>query len=167
MSIRRVAVLALLCCVCPAAAARDVPKAYASIRDQLRLSAVPVLLPVPVPPAIQPSRSFTVLSADRSGYAVGFSPRKQCYEALSCAFFHVAGFTRTALPDRSYRKDRSVRLSDGTRGYFRPQDCSGASCAEATLTFEHYGAIYELAVKAGRDDLRVLKDAYRNLRIVR
>jgi hypothetical protein len=122
---------------------------------------------VPLPRAIGPARSITVVAADRTGYIVGFSPETRCLEALSCSFFHVSGFTRLALADRSYLRDRPVKFNDGTRGFFRPRDCSGASCTEASLTFERFGAIYEIDVKVGHDDLRVLKSAYRNLRLIR
>jgi hypothetical protein len=148
------------------ASAASSAEAYGAIRDQLRPSGVPVLLPVPLPREIQPARSITVVAADRTGYVVGFSPETHCFEALSCSFFHVSGFTRTALADRSYLRDRPVTFNDGRRGFFRPQDCSGASCTEASLTFERFGAIYEIDVKVDHDDLRVLKCAYRNLRLV-
>lgn len=161
-------VLVLLSLVMSAAAAAEIPRApYAAIREQLRSSAVPVLLPVPLPRAVRPARSITVMGADRTGYTVGFSPLIHCSEALSCAFFHVSGFTRAASSDRSYLRDRPVRLSDGTRGFFRPEDCSGAGCTQASLTFERNGAVYELAVKVGRDDLPTLESAYRTLRRIR
>jgi len=166
MSRAAVFFLALLCPIWPARAAAANPSpVYGSIHPQLRLSSVPVLLPMPLPQAIGPIRSVAVISAGRAGYYVGFSPVTHCGGALSCAFFHVAGFPGTTRIDRSYR-DRPVRLPDGTRGFFRPEDCSGASCTEASLIFERYGAVYELDAKPARNSLRVIESAYGYLRIL-
>jgi hypothetical protein len=134
----------------------------------LRSSVVPVLLPVALAPHIfGPIRSVTVISAGSGGYYVAYSPVRRCAGALSCAFFHVSGYPATMHPRRSYGHDRAVRLADGTRAYYRPWDCSGASCTEAQLTFERAGAMYELDAKVGRENLTALESAYRSLRVVR
>jgi hypothetical protein len=140
------------------------PHVDIAIRERLRASSVPVLLPVPLPPALGPVRSIAVIDADASGYYVGDSPVARCGGALACAFFHVAGFPSSDHVDRAYRRERVVRLADGTRAYFRRSDCSGASCTEASLTFERPGALYEIDAKSGHDDLALLEDAYRRLR---
>src|ERR1700694_1180684 len=124
MSRAAVSFLALLCISWPARAAAGLPPVYGALHTQLRVSAVPVLLPIPVPRAIGPVRSIAVITAGPAGYYVGFSPVTHCGGALSCAFFHVAGFPGTTRMDRSYRRDHPVRLPDGTRGFFRPEDCS-------------------------------------------
>jgi hypothetical protein len=150
-----------------AAAASDMPLTYAAIRPQLRTSAVPVLLPMPPPPAIRPLRSIAVISAGPGGYYVGFSSVVRCAGALSCAFFHVSGYPATRRPGRVGGRDRALRLPDGTRGFYTPGDCSGASCTEASLTFERRGTVYELDAKVAEDSLEVLERAYRTLRILR
>jgi hypothetical protein len=136
------------------------------LRGALRASAVPVLLPSPLPRALGRVRSVAVISAGRGGYYVGYSALERCGGALACAFFHVAGFAGPARLEHLER-DRTLRLSDGTRGVFRPKDCSGASCTEASLFFTRRGTLYELDVKIGDDDRGVLSDAYRTLRAVR
>jgi hypothetical protein len=150
--------------------ARDnagVRQAYAAIRPRLLASALPVLLPMPIPPAIGTVRAITVVSADRGGYYVAFSPIVRCAGALSCTCLHVAGYRATPQTSRRLRGDRPVRLLDGTRAIFRPRDCSGASCTEASLTFMRRGTAYEIDASLVADDLALLESVYGNLRRVR
>jgi hypothetical protein len=142
------------------------PATYNSLRSALDASAIPVLLPSPLPRAIGSVRSVTVISAGRSGYYVGYSPLRHCAGALACAFFHVAGFAPPARLE-PLERDRPIRLFDGTRAVFRPKDCSGSGCTEASLLFTRRGALYELDAKVPANDLDVLLTAYRNLRVVR
>jgi hypothetical protein len=153
----------------PVVAARPTGAAplYSAIRTELRRSAVTVLLPLRVPRSIGPIRSVALIDAGASGYYVGFSPLPQCAGALSCAFLHVYGYPATAGMDRSYRRDRAVRLPGGARGFYHPQDCSSAGCTEASLTFERGGAVYELDAKVGPNNLAPLLDTYRGLHVIR
>ena len=139
---------------------------YAALRAGLRASAVPVLLPQPWPTRFGPVRSIALISVGRSGYYVGFSTLEHCSGALSCASFHVAGFpgARAVPPTPG---GRPVRLPDGTRAVFRPTDCSGAGCTEATLTFARGGAVYELDAKVVGDARITLEGVYRSLRVMR
>ncbi len=137
-----------------------------SIRAALRRSSVAVLLPASIPRSVGPIRTITVIEAGRTGYYVGYSAVRNCSGGLSCTFFHVAGFP-SALRDPLDRRDRPVRLADGQRARFRPRNCTGASCTEASLSFERAGAVYEIDVKAERNDLAVLEAAYRQMRPVR
>ncbi len=148
------------------AARASLPPADRSIRIALRASAVPVLLPRSLPRAIGPIRSVAVISAGRRGYYVGYSPIAHCAGALACAFFHVAGFAAPARLER-LAHDRPVQLFDGTRGIFRPQDCSGASCTEASLFFVRRSTLYELDARVAADALSVLANAYRTLHVLR
>jgi hypothetical protein len=136
------------------------------VRSALRASAVPVLLPSALPRKLGFIRSVAVISADRAGYYVGFSPLKHCAGGLRCAIFHVAGFAKTG-PVEHQEYDRPLQLADGTRALFRPSDCSGAACTEASLFFARRGVLYELDANAGADDRVVLTDTYRALHIVR
>ena len=148
------------------AAAADQPPPNPSVRSALRASAVPVLLPSKLPRELGNVRSVAVIGAGRGGYYVGYSPLEHCAGALACAFFHVAGFAGPARLEHS-EHDRALRLSDGTRALYRPRDCSGASCSEASLFFVCRGTLYELDAKTGADDLRTLLGAYRNLHRLR
>ncbi len=136
------------------------------VRTALRASIVPVLLPR-LPGALGPIRSIAVISAGHNGYYVGFSTLGQCGGALSCSSFHVAGYPNTRRLDRSYRHDHAVRLFDGTQGFYRPADCSGASCSEASLFVERSYGVYEIDAKVDRDELAVLEHAYRTLQPLR
>jgi len=136
------------------------------VRSALRASAVPVLLPSELPRALGFIRSVAVISADRAGYYVGYSPLEHCAGGLRCALFHVAGFTKSG-PFEQQQHDRPLQLFDGTRAVFRPRDCSGAACTEASLFFTRRGVLYELDANAAADGLAVLTDAYRALRIFR
>jgi len=107
-----------------------------------------------------------VISAGASGYYLGFSTVADCAGALSCASFHVAGF-REGAPDRSGSGGVPIALPDGGRGVFHPEDCSGASCTEASLSFTRGRYGYEIDVKSGPDDRRLLLEAYRHMRLVR
>jgi hypothetical protein len=165
---RAVACLALTALIClpnAATAATRLPAGRA-IRGALRASAVPVLLPSALPRELGSVRSVAVISAGRDGYYVGYSPLDHCAGALACAFFHIAGFAPPARLEH-LGHDRALRLSDGTRALYRPSDCSGASCTEASLFFARRGTLYELDAKTGADDLRVLTQVYRTLRIER
>lgn len=142
-------------------------RSYANIRPQLRTSAVPVLLPGRLPRALGAIRSVAVISAGSTGYYVGFSPLTHCSGALSCAYFHVAGYPRSTLLDHASHSGREVRLPGGAHGFFHPTDCSGAGCTEASLLFLRGAAIYELDAKVPHDALAVLECAYRDLRKVR
>ncbi len=162
--------VAAFLCAQPPAAGEPVrwPPPYGSLRAGLRTTAVPVLLPVPIPAAMGAVRSVAVISAGREGYYIGFSSLENCAGALSCAFFHVAGRRASARPGESAPdRDRSVRLFDGTRAAFRPTDCSGASCTEAVLSFRRGEVRYELDAKVGGNSLGALLSMYRNLRSMR
>jgi hypothetical protein len=147
-------------------ATASLPPVDRGLRSAVRASGVPVLLPLPPPRAIGSVRSVAVISAGRGGYYVGYSPLPHCAGALACAFFHVAGFAPPARLER-LEHDRSLRLFDGTRAVFRPKDCSGAGCTEASLLFARRGTLYELDAKVPASDLEVLVNAYRTLHSVR
>jgi hypothetical protein len=136
------------------------------VRSALRASAVPVLLPSKLPRALGGIRSLAVISADRAGYYVGYSPLEHCAGGLRCALFHVAGFAKSGRLEHR-KHDRPLRLFDGTPALFRPKDCSGAACTEASLFFTRRGVLYELDANVAAHGLAVLTDAYRALRIVR
>jgi hypothetical protein len=146
-----------------AAAPTQTPLPYASIRAVLRASGVPVLLPRRLPRAIGPIRSVAVIGVGPDGYYVGFSPLASCGGGLSCAFFHVAGSQPTRPAAALAPRSRRIRLPDGTRAVFAPEDCSGAGCTEASLTFARHGANYELDVRGGRASLGVLEAVYAGL----
>jgi hypothetical protein len=137
-----------------------------SVANALREGVVPVLLPLSLPRALGTIRSVAVIRAWRSGYYIGYSTVKDCAGALACAVFHVAGFAGPVRLESSGH-DRKLRLFDGTAAVFRPADCSGASCTEASLFFHRSGALYELDAKTGCSDFRVLTSVYRRLRVVR
>jgi hypothetical protein len=135
------------------------------LRVRLHASSVPVLLPAP-PAQFGPIRSVPVIEADRDGYYVGFSTIPNCGGGSWCATFYVGGTPAkagTPLPTRYH----PVRLDDGTRALYAPNDCSGASCTGGSLIVERNGVDYELDARLADDDFPMLQRAYHTLRLVR
>jgi hypothetical protein len=136
---------------------------------RLSASSVVVYWPDHLPARLGPIRSVQIVDVGSDGYYVAFSPVAACAGATSCSFFHISGYRSTgarSAQSRSTPGDRSVALPAGQTGIYRPPDCSGATCTEASLTFVRGAATYELDAKVDRDPLGVLRDAYRHLRRV-
>ena len=134
-----------------------------SLYCALRASGIPLLLPARLPAQIGSVAAITVITADRSGYYVGYSTDVHCNGALSCATLHVAGYLRSSLAGSAYGADRRVALPDRSFGFYKPRDCSGSSCVAATLTFARRNVVYEIDAKA-TPELSTLLDIYRRLR---
>jgi hypothetical protein len=133
-------------------------------RALLRRSVVPVLLPAAIPSAIGPAVSVAVISAGPQGYYVGFSAIPDCAGARSCTALYVAGAPSAEPLELAGGTVRRVRLPGATSARFKPEDCSGSSCSEAVLTFDRAGSHYEIDVRSGSDDERILRSVYRALR---
>lgn len=165
---RYVLIVSLATATCPAMAnahEHEPPWMTRWLRDQLRTSHVPVLLPTP-PREVGPIRAVSLIDIGRDGYEVGYSTVPHCGGARSCATFFVSGTPAhdgPALPTRYHR----IRLDDGTRAHYAANDCSGASCTGGSLIVELNGVDYELDGRLADDDFLILQRAYHTLRLWR
>jgi hypothetical protein len=170
-------VIAIVAPCCPFGAQGDLAALYRKALPELRASAVPVLLLRKLPSEYNSMKSTAVGWADKTGYDVGFSEVSDCGGAPPCSRLHVGAFLANARLGREYKQHaRRIRLPDGTIGYFRPRDCSGASCTEAALSFQRGPYVYEIDEKFGmyivalghkQDttvDIPILKKLYSDLR---
>jgi hypothetical protein len=138
------ALVALVPAAAPGARLRqvDLPRLFAADLAEVKAtSGVPVLVPQFLPSRAR--RHVPSTSAEPGSYALALGAVRNCGGATAC---FIASFEaeRGARPD--FR--RTVELTGGRTGYFKPLSC-GASCSPPVVQFVEGGVLYTIAANVG------------------
>jgi hypothetical protein len=149
-------VLALL--IAPAATARtvDVPKLFATqIQRSHTQTPVPILLPTTMRADFR--RFHPEGRARPNAWRFDVGAVKGCGGAGACFIAEFRG-----VHGRSPTAPRTLRLTRGRTGYFRPSKC-GASCSPPLIQWRERRTLYTIEAKVGRHELvRMANSAIRN-----
>jgi len=157
---RRTAFLALTLALllAPAANARtvDVPQLFATQLSRAHAQTqVPILLPTTFRSDFR--RHFPEGRALPSAWRFDIGAVRRCNAAGACFVAEFRG-----VRGRSPSAPRTLRLTRGRTGYFRPSRC-GASCAPPLIQWRERRALYTIEAKTSRHELvRMANSAIRN-----
>jgi hypothetical protein len=128
----------------------NVPHKFASLLPKVKQkSGLPVRLPSKIHVFVKPSRTFADSSATKKSYFLELDAAKACNGANAC-FLASFGATRGGTP--AFK--RTVSLTGGITGYFKPVTC-GASCSPAFIQWKENGVLYEIENKGvGKNEKR-------------
>jgi hypothetical protein len=141
-----VASLAVIAVAVPAFAASEgnvnVPVKFKSLIPKVKKkSGLAVLLPGKVFVFVNPKKTFADASSTHKSYFLELDAAKSCHGANVCFLASFSG-ERGGTP--AFK--RTVSLTHGITGYFRPVSC-GASCAPAFIQWKENGVLYEIENK--------------------
>jgi hypothetical protein len=140
-----VAVIAAVAVAVPALAASgdvNVPHKFATLLPKVKQkSGLAVRLPSTIHVFVKPSKTFADSSATKKSYFLELDAAKSCHGANAC---FLASFSGTRGGKPAFK--RTVSLTHGITGYFRPVSC-GASCAPAFIQWKENGVLYEIENK--------------------
>lgn len=118
---------------------------FSSIAHRLAgATTVRVLLPRSLP-AGDAERIFAEATAGRDRYEVALAYAPDCHGATVCTYGSLGG----RKPPVAHAGGTKTLVTHGIAGYVTDAAC-GASCGDATLTFDRCSATYTVALKAGR-----------------
>jgi hypothetical protein len=150
--------LLLLAVLAPAASARtvDLPKLFATQLERAHAQTeVAILLPQTMRSDFR--RFYPEGRATESAWRFDIGAARRCNQATACFIAELKG-VRDGRPSGR----RTVRLSRGRTGYFRPMAC-GASCSPPSIQWRERHALYSIQAKVGKRELvRMANSAIRN-----
>ena len=147
---RRTLLLAtlLLAVLAPAANAReiDVPQRFAVQLDRAATqTTVPILLPQTMRSDFR--RFFPEGRATADAWRFDLAAAPDCNQATACFIAEFKGVDGGRPSGR-----RTIRLSRGRTGYYRPLSC-GASCSPPSIEWRERRARYSIQAKVGKREL--------------
>jgi hypothetical protein len=157
---RRIGLLSLLLAlvIAPAASARtvDIPNLFATQLQRAHAQTqVPILLPTTFRSDFR--RHFPEGRARPNAWRFDIGAVRDCDGAGACFVAEFRG-----VHGRSPSAPRTLRLTRGRTGYYRPSKC-GASCAPPVLQWRERHALYTIEAKTTRHELvRMANSAIRN-----
>jgi hypothetical protein len=119
-----------------------VPAKFKSLLPEVKKkSGLAVRLPAKIHVFVKPSKAFADGSATKKSYFLELDAARNCHGANACFLASFSG-QRGGKPQFK----RTVALTHGITGYFRPVTC-GASCAPAFIQWKEGKVLYEIENK--------------------
>jgi hypothetical protein len=120
----------------------DVPAKFSKLIPKVeKKSGISVRLPSSIHVFVKPSKTFADSSATKKSYFLELDAAKVCNGANAC-FLASFGAVRGGTP--AFKK--TVSLTHGITGYFKPVTCGG-SCSPAFIQWVENGVLYEIENK--------------------
>jgi hypothetical protein len=140
-----IALAALVAVAVPAFAASgdvNVPAKFAKLLPKVKQkSGLAVRLPSKIHVFVKPSRTFADASSTKKSYFLELDAAKSCNGANAC---FLASFAAKRGGTPAFK--RTVSLTHGITGYFKPVTCGG-SCSPAFIQWKEGGVLYEIENK--------------------
>jgi hypothetical protein len=120
----------------------NVPAKFAKLLPKVKAkSGLAVRLPSKLHVFVKPSRTYADSSSTRKSYFLELDAAKSCNGANAC---FLAAFSGKRGGTPAYK--RTVSLTRGITGYFKPVTC-GASCSPAAIQWKENGVLYDIQNK--------------------
>jgi hypothetical protein len=120
----------------------NVPAKFAKLLPKVKTkSGLAVRLPSKIHVFVSPSTTFADATSTKKSYFLELDAAKSCHGANACFLASFSG-TRGGTP--AFK--RTVSLTHGITGYFKPVTCGG-SCSPAFIQWKENGVLYEIENK--------------------
>lgn len=129
-----------------ASTGKVLPLFQAVLPDLKKYMPLPVYFPTTFGDVAPGQLYASIAKADATSYYLSLDFSADCNGANACHYGSLSGEATTYLDPQSGQK---VSLAGGQTGYFNDAGC-GASCSEATLSWEKDGVRYTIGSKAAK-----------------
>ncbi len=111
-------------------------------------SKIPIFLPSYIPESDHPNLLAILEQADSSAYKIMLAFDESCTGGTACRLGSISGKSI----NRNYQPNgEEVLLADNITGYFSDASC-GANCSDSTLVWINDLNLYQVSLKAGKQD---------------